>query len=82
MWGAKLIVCILYDLFDMTLGRLLFVVPFSGEIVGCILCAGMFGWGGVLYALEGLDPTEQVDGFVPIATIIAVANRPSRIAAR
>lgn len=76
MWGVKLAVCILYDLFDMTIGRALFIAPFSGEIIGCVLCASMFGWSGVLYGLEAIDPTEQLDGFVPVATIIALANRP------
>jgi len=76
MWGTKLAVCIAYDLFDMTLGRALFLVPFSGEVVGVALCAGMFGWKGVWYGLESLDPTEQLDGFIPLATIIAFANKP------
>lgn len=80
MWYAKLTVCIIYDLFDMTLGRLLFPVPFSGEIVGCALCYAMFGKAGLLYGLEGLDFTEQLDGFVPVATIIAIANRPQESA--
>ncbi len=82
MWGAKLAVCVLYDLFDMTIGRFLFFVPMSGEIFGCVLCAGMFGWQGVFYGLEAFDPTEQLDGFVPMATMIAIANRPSRVASR
>jgi len=76
MWPAKLAVCILYDFFDLTIGRLLFPVPFAGERVGCALCASLFGWGGVAYALEALDPTEQLDGFLPLATIIAIANKP------
>jgi len=79
MWGAKLCVCILIDLFDMTIGRFLIVLPFSGEIIGCVLCVPMFGWRGVLYALEALDPTEQLDGFIPTATIIAFVNRPDKL---
>ena len=77
MWHVKLALCIAYDLFDMTFGRLLFVVPFAGEIVGVALCCALFGKSGVWAAVEGLDPTEQVDGFIPIATIIALANRPA-----
>lgn len=76
MWGLKLAACILYDFFDFTLGRLLFVAPFSGEIGGMILASLMFGWQGLAYGLEALDPTEQIDGFIPLATIIAFANRP------
>jgi hypothetical protein len=75
-WHHKLIVCIFYDIFDFTLGRALFLLPFSGEIVGCIFANAMFGSGGFLYALEALDPTEQIDGFVPTATLIALRNKP------
>jgi hypothetical protein len=77
MWPIKLVVCILYDIFDFTIGRVLFPVPFLGEIVGCGLCCMMFGVGGMLYALEAIDITEQFDGFVPAATLIAIKNRPS-----
>lgn len=76
MWGLKLAVCIIYDLLDLTLGRTLFIIPFGGEIVGCALCAAMFGTSGLLYGLEALDFTEQIDGFIPTATIIAIMNKP------
>jgi hypothetical protein len=76
MWGTKFAVCIAVDLFDFTIGRLLFPVPFVGEVIGCAICASMFGWGGVFYGLEAIDFTEQLDGFIPTATIIALANKP------
>lgn len=76
MWALKLTVCIGYDFFDMTIGRFLFPIPFFGEIVGCALCCMMFGKEGVLYGLEAVDITEQLDGFVPAATIIAIRNYP------
>jgi hypothetical protein len=76
MWGTKFAVCIAVDLFDFTIGRLLFSVPFVGEVIGCAICASMFGWGGVFYGLEAIDFTEQLDGFIPTATIIALANKP------
>ncbi|TDR35817.1 hypothetical protein DFR29_1334 [Tahibacter aquaticus] len=76
MWHLKLVVCIVYDLFDFTLGRLLFPVPFAGEIVGCALCAGLFGTKGMYYGLEAFDFTEVFDGFIPTATIIAIMNKP------
>lgn len=75
MWKLKLAVCLAYDIFDFTIGRILFVMPFVGEMVGMILAAGMFGWRGMLYGLEAIDPTEQIDGFIPTATLIAMANR-------
>lgn len=77
MWHAKLAVCIIYDLFDMTLGRLLFAVPFAGEIVGCVLCSALFGVNGMYYGLEAIDFTEVADGFIPTATLIAIANKPA-----
>lgn len=78
MWTLKLIICILVDAFDMTIGRLLFPVPFAGEIVGAVVASAMFGWKGMLYLFEMIDPTEQLDGFVPTATLIALASRPGR----
>ena len=76
MWGLKLTVCIIWDFIDFTAGRLLFVLPFSSEIASMILCSVMFGKTGLLAGLEALDPTEQIDGFIPIATMIALANKP------
>ena len=75
MWGMKLAVCIAVDLFDMTVGRLFFLG--SGELIGCGVGVALFGWNGLWYALEIVDPTEQLDGFLPMATIIALANKPT-----
>ncbi len=77
MWTKKLIICLIFDLFDFTVGRVLFPIPFLGEIIGCIICIQMFGQDGILYALESLDVTEQIDGFTPIATLIALKNKPN-----
>jgi len=77
MWGLKLAVCLFYDFLDFTVGRVLFPIPFLGEIVGCALCVAMFGKDGMLYGLEAIDITEQIDGFIPTATIIAIKNKPS-----
>ena len=71
----KLFIAILIDLFDFTVGRVLFAVPFSGEIIGCAVGYVMFGPRALLYALEALDPTEQIDGFIPTATLIALAHQ-------
>ena len=78
MWTIKFIICVLYDLFDFTLGRLLFATPFAGEVVGAVLGCAMFGTRGLYYAFEALDPTEQLDGFIPTATLIALADRRAR----
>lgn len=39
----KLLIAILIDLFDFTIGRFLFAVPFSGEIIGVVICYFMYG---------------------------------------
>jgi hypothetical protein len=75
MWWLKFSVCVIYDLFDFTVGRFIFAMPFAGEIVGCALGAALFGKQGLWYGLEAIDPTEQLDGFIPTATIIALVNR-------
>tara|TARA_R110000737_G_scaffold333449_1_gene351126 strand:- start:4762 stop:4995 length:234 start_codon:yes stop_codon:yes gene_type:complete len=76
----KLYIAILIDLFDFTIGRLLFPVPFSGEIVGVAICYLMFGPRAFTYALEAFDPTEQIDAFIPTATIIALAHQREQAA--
>lgn len=75
MFWFKLALCIFYDAFDMTVGRFLFAAPFAGEIVGIGLGCALFGTRGLWYALEAFDPTEQLDGFIPTATLIALAHR-------
>jgi hypothetical protein len=61
-------VCALYDFPDFTIGVVIPRLPFLGELVGC----AMFGKEGTLYGLEGIDLTEQFDGFIPSATLIAI----------
>lgn len=75
MWGFKFFICIMVDLFDFTIGRLLFAVPFAGEAIGVGIGYALFGKIAFAYAVEILDPTEQLDGFIPTATIIALMAR-------
>lgn len=75
MWYLKFLISVMIDLFDMTAGRLLFATPFAGEIIGVTVGYVMFGPRAFYYALEMLDPTEQLDGFIPMATLIALAAR-------
>lgn len=74
-WGAKFFISILIDIFDFTIGRFLFAIPFSGEIMGTLASMTMFGPRALLYLLESVDPTEQIDGFIPAATFIALAAK-------
>ena len=75
MWYFKFLISVMVDLFDMTAGRLLFATPFAGEIIGVGVGYAMFGSKAFYYALEAIDPTEQLDGFIPTATLIALAAR-------
>ncbi len=72
MWWFKFYISIMVDTFDMTVGRIIFVFPFAGEIVGVAFGCAMFGKKGLIYIAEAIDVTEQIDGFIPTATIIAL----------
>lgn len=75
MWWLKMAVSMFVDFLDMTIGRVMFATPFLGEIIGVIVGSMMFGSKAWWYALEALDPTEQIDGFIPTATLIALNAR-------
>lgn len=77
-WSVKLVLCLAYDLFDMTVGRFLFSTPLVGEVIGTVLVTVLFGWNGLFYLWEAVDPSEQLDAFVPTATLIALACRPGK----
>lgn len=72
MWW-KLLIAVAVDVLDFTVGRFLFPIPFAGEAIGTAVIILLFGWKGVFYLVEILDPTEQIDSFVPTATLIALA---------
>ncbi|MHA7871007.1 MAG: hypothetical protein ACX939_01520 [Hyphococcus sp.] len=74
-WFLKFLIALAVDIFDFTIGRILFVVPFSGELIGLMVGYALFGPKAFWYLLEALDPTEQIDGFIPTATLIALAAR-------
>lgn len=75
MWWVKFFFCLIYDIWDFTIGRLMFATPFLGEIIGVLFGCLLFGSKGFYYALEAIDPTEQIDGFIPTATLIAIAAK-------
>jgi hypothetical protein len=67
----RLAFSIVIDLFDFTLGR----IPLFGTVtegVGTIVLTAMWGPAGLFNALELLDFTEQLDAFIPTATIVAL----------
>jgi hypothetical protein len=68
---VRLAVSVLIDLADFTFGRALFLLPWE-EGVGAIVLFALWGWPGLLYIGEIAEPSEQVDAFLPSATLIAL----------
>ncbi len=79
MYYLKLTIAVLIDLFDFTVGRLMFATPFASEIFSTALCYLMFGPRALWAAIELLDPTEQVDAMIPVATLIALSVRDEQL---
>jgi hypothetical protein len=68
---VRLAISVAIDLFDFTIGR----APLMGTVgegMSTFVLVLLWGWPGLAYAGEFLDFTEQIDGFVPTATIIAI----------
>jgi len=69
----KLVIAILLDLADALIGR----IPGFGTVFEFLLAAigfALFGWKGLAQLWEVVDITDQVDGFVPTLTLIAIAE--------
>lgn len=67
----RLAFSVLIDAFDFTLGRL----PVFGTVtegVGAVALWAMWGPAGLAYFWELADFTDQADGFIPTATLIAL----------
>lgn len=68
---ARLWISVAIDLVDATVGR----IPAWGMIgdgMGTAAMLFLWGWPGLFNLAELLDPTEQIDGFIPTATIVAL----------
>lgn len=75
MWALKLVICVVLDLLDFTIGRLTgFGTIFDVLLTGAAVV--MFGWPGLVSIWEVVDVTDQGDGFIPTLTILALARRP------
>lgn len=69
----KLVIAVAIDIADFFIGR----IPGFGtafEVLTTAIAFAMFGWKGLAYGWEVLDLTEQIDGFVPTLSIIALAH--------
>lgn len=72
----KFAICIIADIFDFTVGRLLLGVGTVGDVLGAVVLFILWGPKGLFAIWEAFDVTEQFDGFIPTNTIIAtIANK-------
>lgn len=70
---AKLVVAVLLDVADFTVGRIVgFGTGFDIVLAGAGFA--LFGWKGLIQLWEVAEPTDQIDGFVPTLTLVALAN--------
>jgi hypothetical protein len=67
----RLAVSVALDIADGVFGR----IPIFGSVgegMGTALMFVLWGPAGLTYAWELVDVTEQIDGFIPTATLIAL----------
>lgn len=70
---AKLVIAVILDVLDFTLGR----IPGFEIVVDIALgvaAVAMWGWPGLFAFWELADPTGQIDGFAPTMTLIALSQ--------
>lgn len=79
---AKFTICVVFDLFDFTIGRLLLGVSLIGEVGTAVILFVLWGPIGLFALWEAVDITEQLDGFIPTNTIISIAASRRQAAAR
>ena len=74
---AKLAVALVLDLADAVIGR---VIGFGTGFDMVLLAAGllMFGWKGLFQLWEVAELSDQIDGFVPTLTLLALMEMRSR----
>jgi hypothetical protein len=79
---AKLVIAVMIDLIDFTAGRVIgFGTAF--DVLSTAFAVALFGWKGLIQAWEVVEVTDQIDGFVPTLTLLALAElRAARKAER
>lgn len=71
--AAKLLVAVILDVADFTIGRIPgFEMAFDMGLG--IAAVALWGWPGLFAFWELADPTGQVDAFVPTLTMIALSQ--------
>jgi len=67
----RLALSIIIDIADFTFGR----IPIFGTVtdgIGTVVLFALWGPAGLVNAWELIDVTDQADGFIPTATLIAL----------
>ena len=70
---VKLIIAIVIDIIDFTVGRIL-GTGMVLDLVIAIIAVVLWGPAGLVALWELADPSEQIDGFVPTMTLIALSQ--------
>lgn len=68
---VRLALSVVLDLFDFTVGRAMFAIPWE-EGAGAALATVLWGPVGIAYLFELIDVTEQLDAFIPMTTLIGL----------
>ena len=74
---AKLMIAIILDLADFTIGRAGIIIPgfeIGFDAVLGVAAVALWGWPGLFAFWELADPTGQADAFVPTMTLIALSQ--------
>ncbi|MBI1366685.1 MAG: hypothetical protein GC153_12110 [Alphaproteobacteria bacterium] len=71
--AVKLVIAVFLDLLDFSLGR---IIGYGTILDVAFAAIAFLLWGpiGLLQLWEALDPTDQIDGFVPTMTLIALTQ--------
>lgn len=70
---AKLILAIILDILDFTLGRIPGFELLFDAVLG-VTAVLLWGWPGLFAFWEIADPTGQIDAFAPTLTLIALSQ--------
>jgi len=70
---TKLILAIILDILDFTLGRIPGFELVFDAVLG-VVAVLLWGWPGLFAFWELADPTGQIDGFAPTLTLIALSQ--------
>lgn len=70
---AKFTISAIWDILDLTIGR----VPIFGsffDLAGGVLAIFLWGYEGILAFWELIDVTDQADSFIPTLTLIGLIS--------